>query len=93
MPISAPEAGRPSLRRAAAPLGDEYLLCEISAGDLFLLRETASELSFSPGAVERERGVVLSELRDRNSFALRNFQDQAEFLNKMKCLLIQLQAG
>jgi len=28
------------LRRAAAPLGDEYLLCEISAGDLFLLRET-----------------------------------------------------
>lgn len=28
------------LRRAAAPLGDEYLLCEIAAGDLFLLRET-----------------------------------------------------
>lgn len=28
------------LRRAAAPLGDEYLLCEISAGDLFLLRDT-----------------------------------------------------
>ncbi len=47
---------------------------------LFLMRETASELSFAPGAVERERGVVLSELRDRNSFALRNFQDQVEFL-------------
>lgn len=28
------------LRRAAAPLGDEYLLCEISVGDLFLLRDT-----------------------------------------------------
>ncbi len=28
------------LRRAAVPLGDEYLLCEISAGDLFLLRDT-----------------------------------------------------
>jgi diguanylate cyclase (GGDEF)-like protein len=28
------------LRRAAAPLGDEHLLCEISAGDLFLLRDT-----------------------------------------------------
>lgn len=28
------------LRRAALPLGDEYLLCEISVGDLFLLRET-----------------------------------------------------
>lgn len=28
------------LRRAAVPLGDEYLLCEISVGDLFLLRDT-----------------------------------------------------
>ena len=28
------------LRRAAAALGDEYLLCEIAAGDLFLLRDT-----------------------------------------------------
>lgn len=28
------------LRRAAVPIGDPYLLCEISAGDLFLLRET-----------------------------------------------------
>lgn len=28
------------LRRAAAPLGDEYLLCEIAVGDLFLLRDT-----------------------------------------------------
>ncbi|MBS0435600.1 MAG: GGDEF domain-containing protein [Proteobacteria bacterium] len=28
------------LRRAALPIGDEYLLCEISVGDLFLLRET-----------------------------------------------------
>jgi zinc protease len=47
---------------------------------LFLMRETASELSFSPAAVDRERGVVLSELRDRNGFALRNYQDQIEFL-------------
>ncbi len=28
------------LRRAATPIGDEYLLCEISVGDLFLLRES-----------------------------------------------------
>ncbi|MFT3664446.1 diguanylate cyclase [Piscinibacter sp.] len=28
------------LRRAALPIGDEYLLCEIAVGDLFLLRET-----------------------------------------------------
>jgi diguanylate cyclase (GGDEF)-like protein len=29
-----------ALRRAAVTLGDDYLLCEISAGDLFLLRDT-----------------------------------------------------
>lgn len=46
---------------------------------LMLMRETASELSFSPEAVARERGVVLSELRDRNSFAWRNFVDAAAF--------------
>lgn len=47
---------------------------------LMLMRETASELTFNPAAVERERGVVLAEMRDRNSFSLRNFEDQAEFL-------------
>jgi zinc protease len=47
---------------------------------LMLMRETASELTFSPAAVERERGVVLSEMRDRNTFALKAFVDQAEFL-------------
>jgi len=39
---------------------------------LFLLRETASEISFDPGAIDRERGVILSELRDRNDYAQRN---------------------
>lgn len=46
---------------------------------LMLMRETASELSFSPGAVDRERGVVLSEMRDRNTYAFRNFVDQLDF--------------
>lgn len=46
---------------------------------LMLMRETASELKFDPAAVERERGVVLAEMRDRNSPALRNFVDHAEF--------------
>ena len=46
---------------------------------LMLMRETASELTFSPEAVDRERGVVLAELRDRNSYALREFQDSTEF--------------
>ena len=30
---------------------------------LFLMRETASEISFNPGAVDRERGVVIAEMR------------------------------
>ncbi len=47
---------------------------------LMLMRETASELTFSPEAVERERGVILAEKRDRNNFGLRNFVDQTEFL-------------
>jgi zinc protease len=46
---------------------------------LMLMRETASELTVSPEAVERERGVVLAEMRDRNTFAYRNLVDQLEF--------------
>ena len=47
---------------------------------LMLMRETASELTFSPEAVARERGVVLSEMRDRNTYGLRDMVDQSEFL-------------
>ncbi len=47
---------------------------------LMLLRETASELAFDPAAVERERGVVLSELRDGQGYALDNNKDQMAFL-------------
>lgn len=46
---------------------------------LMLMRETASELTISSGAVERERGVVLAEQRDRNTYAYRNLVDQLEF--------------
>ena len=46
---------------------------------LMLMRETASELTFSPSAVDRERGVVQAEMRDRNTYALRNVQDQLNF--------------
>lgn len=48
---------------------------------LMLMRETASELSFTPEAVERERGVVLAEMRDRNSWQYRNTIDQIAFLH------------
>ncbi|MGE3691241.1 MAG: M16 family metallopeptidase [Novosphingobium sp.] len=46
---------------------------------LMLMRETASELKFAPGAVDRERGVVLAEMRDRNSWQMRNLEDQLAF--------------
>lgn len=47
---------------------------------LMLMRETASELRFDPEAVARERGVVLSELRDGQGYALDNLKDQLAFL-------------
>ena len=48
---------------------------------LMLMRETASELKFDPAAVERERGVILAEKRDRNSWQFRNMVDQIGFLH------------
>lgn len=46
----------------------------------FLMRETASNLTLDPEAIDRERGVILSEMRARNSVGLRSFEDSAEFL-------------
>ncbi|ASR51637.1 hypothetical protein B5J99_09335 [Blastomonas fulva] len=46
---------------------------------LYLLRETASEISFAPEAIERERGVILSELRTRANYAQRNRESLFEF--------------
>lgn len=42
----------------------------------FLLRETASRLTISPAAVDRERGVILSEERSRNTPAYRSENSQ-----------------
>lgn len=47
---------------------------------LMLMRETASELTIDPAAVDRERGIILAERRDRTSFALKETQDQWAFL-------------
>ncbi|WP_226016409.1 pitrilysin family protein [Novosphingobium sp. FKTRR1] len=47
---------------------------------LMLMRETASELTITPAAVGRERGVVLSELRDNQGYQLANLKDQIAFL-------------
>ncbi len=48
---------------------------------LMLMRETASELNFAPVAVARERGVILSERRERNTWQFRNMEAQMVFLN------------
>jgi zinc protease len=35
---------------------------------MFLMRETASEIVFDPAAVDRERGVVIAEMRQRDNY-------------------------
>ncbi len=52
----------------------------ISIG-LMLMRETASELKFDPGAFERERGVVLSEERESDT-------PQTRFDDELRSLLL-----
>lgn len=47
---------------------------------LMLMREIASELTFSHEAVEREKGVILSERRTRDTYELRNLVDSLRFL-------------
>ena len=46
---------------------------------LMLMRETASNLTITQGAVNRERGVILSEMRDRNTWDYRNSLDSTQF--------------
>lgn len=46
---------------------------------LMLMRETASELTLDPAAIDRERGVILSERRARDTYQLRNLADQFAF--------------
>jgi len=58
------------------PRNDEALLDTA----LMLMRETASELTIAQAAVERERGVILAERRDRAGFQQRNFEDNVAFL-------------
>lgn len=58
------------------PRNDEDLL----GTALMLMRETASELTIAPDAVERERGVVLAEMRDRRNFAQRAREDGLKFI-------------
>ncbi|MEE9433148.1 MAG: insulinase family protein [Sphingorhabdus sp.] len=47
---------------------------------LFLMRETASEVTFDPGAVKRERGVVVAEMRQREGFGFQARRARNNFL-------------
>ena len=47
---------------------------------LFLLRETASEIVFDPEAIERERGIIMGEMRARDTPVRRFFNAYYEFL-------------
>lgn len=47
---------------------------------LFLMREIASNLLLDPALIEREKAVVLSELRERSSADLENYRHQLTFL-------------
>ncbi|MGQ2929113.1 MAG: M16 family metallopeptidase, partial [Sphingopyxis sp.] len=49
---------------------------------LMLMRETASELKIDPAAVDRERGIILSERRARDTYQLRSLIDQLAFQMK-----------
>lgn len=60
---------------------------------LMLMRETASELTIAPEAVERERGVVLAERRDRRNFAYRELEDQFAFHSPGARYVERLPAG
>ncbi|MBJ7500509.1 MAG: insulinase family protein [Sphingopyxis sp.] len=46
---------------------------------LMLMRETGSELTIDPAAVDRERGIILSERRARDTYQLRSLIDQLDF--------------
>ena len=47
---------------------------------LMLMRETAGNLTIAPDAVDRERGVLLSERRTRDGFQLRRIEDYYKFV-------------
>lgn len=52
---------------------------EVVDTGLMLMRETASELSIDPRAVDRERGIILSERRARDQYAYRRLTHFLDF--------------
>ena len=61
---------RLDLPRADADLVDTALM---------LMRETASELTLDPAAIEREKGVILSEMRVRDTYQVHDYLESVHF--------------
>lgn len=60
---------------------------------LFLFREIASEIKFDPGAVDRERGIILSEDRSMYPPARKAFNEKDAFLYKGQLIGRRLNIG
>jgi len=60
---------------------------------LMLMRETASNLLLDSDAIDKERGVIKSEERLRNTYGLRNLVDQLRFLTPDTILADRLPIG
>ena len=60
---------------------------------LFLMREIGSNLLLDPALIEREKAVVLAELRERSGADLENYRNQLQFLMPQTLLSKRLPVG
>ena len=66
---------------------------EVIDTGIFIMRETAGNLLLDAEAIDRERGVIKSEERLRDTYGLRNLVDQLEFLAPDTILAERLPIG
>ena len=66
---------------------------EVIDTGIFIMRETAGNLLLDSGAIDRERGVIKSEERTRDTYGLRNLVNQLEFLAPDTILADRLPIG
>lgn len=59
----------------------------------FLMRETVQNMLLEPGAIDRERGVIQSEKRTRDSAGFRRMVDQMSFITPGTGLIERLPIG
>ena len=66
---------------------------EVIDTGIFIMRETAGNLVFNDDAIDRERGVIKSEERARDTYGFRNLVDQLRFLTPDTILADRLPIG